>query len=293
MSYHTKLADRGVIAVTGDDCDGFLQGIVTNDVFRVTDTRAGYGAVLTPQGKYLFDFFMIRNGDGLLLDTEKDRIDAFVKKLSMYKLRAKVDITDVSDRFQVCVTFGDSAPDDMKLEARTGTARPDNGGAVFVDPRLTDAGVRSVVKAAALNTNTAPEGNTSATAADYDLHRITLGLPDGSRDLIVEKSVLLENGFDELNGIDWNKGCYMGQEVTARMKHRGLVKKRLVPVSIDGPAPESGTSVTAADRVVGEMRSSASTAGLAMIKLDNLNGDRILRTGDAVISPRKPAWANF
>ena len=128
----------------------------------------------------------------------------------------------------------------------------------------------------------------------WDRRRLALGLPDGSRDLVVEKSVLLENGFDEMNGVDWKKGCYMGQELTARSKYRGLAKKRLTPVIIDGPPPEAGTPVTLDGAEAGEMRSHAGELGLAMLRLDILEqlagGAATLSAGDARLTPREPAW---
>ncbi len=291
MSFHTYLPDRGVIAVTGDDSTGFLQGIVSNDVEKVTETNAGYGAFLTPQGKYLYDFFMARDGDAILVDTERARIDTFIKRLAMYKLRAKVQLEDVSDQYDVAVVFGNDAIDTAGLDSTPGMGRPVDVGCIYVDPRLADAGVRAMQRKGSFDLATL--GSEAVAYADYDQHRIGLGLPDGSRDLVVEKSVLLENGFDELNGVDWGKGCYMGQEVTARTKHRGLVKKRLMPVDIDGPAPEPGTPIMADDREAGEMRSSCGTVGLAVIKLDYVNDAITLNAGDARLAPRKPSWATY
>ena len=127
----------------------------------------------------------------------------------------------------------------------------------------------------------------------YEDLRLGLGVPDGSRDLVVEKSILLEAGFDELNGVDWHKGCYIGQELTARTKYRGLIKRRLVPVAIDGPAPTPGTVVTADGRDVGEMRSSNGGRGLALLRTDAVVEKKRLMAGDAVIVPTKPAWMHF
>lgn len=291
MSNYAHLPDRGIIAITGADCTSFLQGIVSNDVEKITASQAGYGAFLTPQGKYLYDFFMVRVGDAILVDTERDRIAPFIKRLSLYKLRADVQLEDVSEQYGVGVVFGDGALDQTDLDASPGAAVPFGDGVVYVDPRLRDAGARTVLPT---DSNALSSlGGEHVDHSVYDEHRIDLGLPDGSRDLIVEKSVLLENGFDELNGVDWTKGCYMGQEVTARTKHRGLVKKRLMPVTIEGPLPESGSPIMAGDREVGEMRSSCGTTGLAMIKLSYLAEDVTLQAGDAIISPRKPSWATF
>jgi folate-binding protein YgfZ len=147
------------------------------------------------------------------------------------------------------------------------------------DPRLPEAGWRL------LSAEPLP---TTALEADWDRHRLALGLPDGSRDLEAEKTVLLEAGFDELHGVSWSKGCYMGQELTARTKYRGLVKRRLVPVGIEGPLPSPGTPVTLDGTEVGTMRSGRDHAGLAVLRLDSLSG--VLTCGDASLLPRIPAW---
>jgi folate-binding protein YgfZ len=160
-------------------------------------------------------------------------------------------------------------------------AAPTTGGIVFADPRLPEAGWR-VLAPAPLDTD--------ATAEDYDRHRLALGLPDGARDLEAEKSVLLEAGFDELHGVSWSKGCYMGQELTARTRYRGLVKRRLVPVAVDGPLPARGTPLTdAAGAEVGEMRSGRDGQGLAILRLDALERGPFT-AGAARLSPRIPAW---
>lgn len=285
----THLEDRGVIAVTGKDQRTFLQGIVSNDMNKVSDTQAGYGAFLTPQGKYLFDFFMVMQGETLLIETERKRIPDFVKRLTMYKLRADVVLEDVSDSFRVYVAFGAGAAEAFALNDERGSASGYSDGIAFVDPRLSETGVRAILPA-----DTAlPEGVTSSDGDTYDRHRLALGLPDGSRDLVIEKSTLMESGFDELNGIDWQKGCYMGQEVTARMKHRGLTKKRLLPVSIVGDAPEAGADVMMGDRTVGEMRTTNGDLGLAIIRLDALEAGEPMTAGSASIQPNKPDWASF
>ena len=134
-------------------------------------------------------------------------------------------------------------------------------------------------------------GFAAGTVADYESRRLDAGVPDGSRDLPVEKAILLENGFDELHGIDWQKGCYMGQELTARTRYRGLVRKRLLPVEIDGPLPAPGTPVMAGDKEAGEMRSGIDGLGLALLRLEYL--DDGLRCGDSRLKPHRPAWANL
>ena len=158
-----------------------------------------------------------------------------------------------------------------------------------MDPRLAIAGARILLPI----DNSLPKSGRVPIEA-YDIHRLALGLPDGSRDLTLEKATLLENGFDELHGIDWNKGCYIGQELTARTKYRGLVKKRLVPVDITGQLPEPGTPILSENKTVGEIRSGRNHRALALIRLDAINEEnQILHAGSATVIPIKPAWAKF
>ena len=264
----TKLAylpDRGVIAVSGTDRVSFLQGLVSNDVAEATPGRAVWAAFLSPQGKWLADFFIIADGDRLLLDCEHIQAALLTPKLSRYRLRAQVTVQDVSADFAVHAAWGETSP---------------TIGLIAADPRLPDAGWR-VLAGAELPTNASPD--------DWDRHRLTLGLPDGARDLETDKTVLLEAGFDELHGVSWSKGCYMGQELTARTKYRGLIKRRLVPVALDGPLPAPGTPVLRADGLeVGTMRSGRDDQGLATLRLDALAGP--LQCGATRLIPRVPDW---
>jgi len=289
-----KLENRGIIAVSGADSRSFLQGLISNDIEKVSESTAVYSTFLTPQGKYLFDFFISQSGDELLMDCEKDRLPDFMKRLRLYKLRADVEVLDRSENFQVVAIWGDGAIEATGLTPEAGAAKTVTGGTLSVDPRLADAGLRAVLPVG----TTSIDGLTMSEVGftDYDAHRLTLGLPESSRDLIVDKSTLLECGIDDLNGIDWKKGCYMGQEVTARSKYRGLVKKRLVPVEVDGPAPEAGTLIMAGDKQAGEMRSSTGDKGLALIKLEFLGGGIALSVADAPstsLKASKPEWAEF
>jgi hypothetical protein len=280
---------RGVIAVASEDRQGFLQGLVSNDVRRVSGERAVYAALLTPQGRYLHDFFIAAIGDTLYLDCEAERRDDLRKRLSLYRLRSKVTLADATATHAVALMFGDRAPDALGLPAEPGRAAPLEGGVAFVDPRLGALGARAILprdRAAALP---ARLGLAAGTEDDYDRLRLSLGVPDGSRDLGIEKAILLENGFDELGGIDWEKGCYMGQELTARTRYRGLVRKRLLPVAIDGPLPAPGTPLMAGDKEAGEMRSGRDVLGLALVRLEYLDSGPLI-AGASRVTPRVPEW---
>ncbi|NKC29943.1 CAF17-like 4Fe-4S cluster assembly/insertion protein YgfZ [Falsiroseomonas selenitidurans] len=261
------LPERGVVELTGADRLGFLQGLVSNDVALAAPGRAVWAALLTPQGKWLADFFILAEAERLLLEAEAAQVPMLVQRLSRFRLRAQVALRDASGEFHVGAAWGGAVPPAADLAAP--------------DPRLPAAGWRFLA--------TAPFA-ADATAAEYDLHRLSLGLPDGSRDLEPEKSVLLEGGFDELGGVSWSKGCYMGQELTARTKYRGLLKRRIVPVTVQGGLPPRGTPVLRDGTEVGEMRSARDGHGLALLRLDVLAEGVVLSAGGALLTPRVPDW---
>jgi folate-binding protein YgfZ len=281
------LAHRGVIAVTGTDRVEFLQGLISNDTTKVTPDHAIWAALLTPQGRFLNDMFVAAaNGEkALLLETERERAAALARKLTIYKLRSQVKVEDRSSATEVAVVFGPS------LDATTLLPRLSEAGLVaFVDPRLAELGVRVLGPVGELETALAACGGIARPLADYDSLRLRLGVPDGSRDLVVEKALLLENGFDELNGVDWQKGCYMGQELTARTKYRALIRKRLFPVRVEGELPAPGTAILDGSEEVGEVRSGVGGRALAMLRLDAVGSGRTLTAGDARLVPEQPAW---
>ena len=266
MTQLAQLPARGVVAVGGEDRVAFLQGLVSNDVALAAPGRAVWAALLTPQGKWLADFFILTDGNRLLLDCERAQASSIVQRLGRYRLRSRVTIADEAETFSVYAAW-DGTPD---LPV---------GAIAAPDPRLKLAGWRVL--------SSAPLPQT-ADAAAWDAHRLALGLPDGSRDMEAEKSVLLEAGFDELHGVSWSKGCYMGQELTARTKYRGLIKRRLVPVAIEGAAPAPGAPITRAGVEVGELRSVAGGMGMALLRIEALGGP--LDCGVGRIVPRPPEW---
>ena len=290
------LESRGLLTVGGPDGADFLQGLISNDIHRVSPERAIWAALLTPQGKYLHDFFVTAIGAVYHLDCEKPRLVDLGQRLSRYKLRARIDLGIAEDRV-VAALPGEAALAKLGLPADPGAAREIDGGIAYVDPRLAAAGARAVLAKDGAEATLQGLGFQPVSLDAYDRLRLDCGLPDGSRDLVVEKSILLESNFDELHGVDWNKGCYMGQELTARTKYRGLVKKRLLPVAVDGAAPPPGTPVLLDGKDAGEMRSAADGRGLALLRLEQLDralrGDGELRAGEARLTPRKPDWAAF
>ena len=283
------LDGRGILAVSGPDRRAFLQGLVSNDVDKVGRHAARYAALLTAQGKYLHDFIMVEVDESIWIDAEANRLADLKRRLSTYRLRAKVSLDDRAD-LAVAAVFGSAAAIVLDLPGKPGSARPFGSGVAFVDPRLAGLGARVILPRETARQALVDAGLAETGIEAYDGLRLSLGVPDGSRDLVIEKSILLESGFDELHGVDWEKGCYIGQELTARTKYRGLIKKRLMPVRIDGPTPAPGAIVTADGREVGEMRSSRGGLGLALLRIDPVIEGKRLTAGEAIIVPVKPGW---
>ena len=280
-SHFSLLPHRSVISVAGADRVEFLQGLISNDTRKVAPDGAIWAALLTPQGRFLNDMFVADAGNDIFfLETERERAPALAKKLKMYTLRSKVTVEDLGATHEVAAAFGDDASKALGIA----------GAVSFLDPRLDALGVRVIAPAGQAATLLLARGLAEAPLAAYDALRLPLGVPDGSRDLQVEKALLLENGFDELNGIDWKKGCYMGQELTARTKYRALIKKRLFPVKVEGALPEPGTLIHQNGEEVGELRSGTGDRALAMLRLEAARGGGALTAGDARIVAEIPDW---
>ena len=250
--FFTKLQARGLIHIEGTDRHDFLQGLISNDIHKLSAGHLLYACLLTPQGKFLHDFF-IQEGDGfLLLDCEGGaRARDLYQRLGTYRLRTDVRLSIEEDN-PVYAVFG----------LKEG----------LPDPRHPDMDFRSFEK---------PDMEEKP-FAEWDRRRITLGIPDGSRDMEVERSTLLECRIDKLNGIDWNKGCYMGQELTARTHHRGLCKKHLVPVKLNAPAQPPFTDIEICGKIVGNMRSSCGDIGLALLKDEHIKNMKENKNGNLI-----------
>jgi folate-binding protein YgfZ len=259
MSQAARLADRAVLSVSGPEARSFLQGLITNDIEAVKPGHPIYAALLTPQGKILFDLLVFEQDGGLLLDVTASQREALQKRLTMYRLRAKVDI---------------SARGDLAVSADWSSAGS--------DPRNSALGSREI-------TSTGLADGTS----DYLVHRLSLGIPE-SADFGQDRMFALDADLDELHGVAFDKGCYVGQELTARMKHRGTARKRLLPIeTLDGTAlPAIGSSVTAGGRDIGEISSTYGARGFALIRLDRLDemGDAATQAVDTAVRVVKPSW---
>jgi folate-binding protein YgfZ len=269
----TELPDRAVLAVSGPDWRSFLQGLLTQDVETLADGEARFGALLTPQGRLLFDLFIVGTPDGALLDVARDRREALAQRLAMYRLRAQVAIAPAEDRVFVLWGGADGpAHEDVRW---------------MPDPRLPGLGFRAY----GAEPPAAP-GALPATPDDYDAHRLALGAPDPARDFD-DKTYPIEADFDLLNGIDFKKGCYVGQETTSRMKRRGGIKSRTVRIVFEGPPPAPGTPLTNAEGLrAGEVLSGREGAALALIRLERALGAELSAEGRSV-SIRPSNWLDL
>jgi folate-binding protein YgfZ len=294
-AFFELIPTRSVIAIDGEDRAAFMQGLITNDTARIDNDHAVYAALLTPQGKFAFDLMLVGQGDRYLIDAEAERRADLLKRLKMFKLRSKVSLDDLEAEFAVISFFGGDALARLNLAPTPGIARALDNGVVFTDPRLAELGARAFLPRATALQVAAELGFAEAAAGTFGRYRYALGVPENSVDLMPEKAIPLECGFDELNGIDWQKGCYMGQELTARTKYRGLVRKRLLPIQFHGASLPVGTPLLIDGKEVGEVRATQGDRGFALLRLEHL--DAILAKGiDADgthVAATRPAWVKL
>jgi tRNA-modifying protein YgfZ len=254
------LPDRGVVKVSGSDARDFLNNLVTTDVTLLRPGLGRFGALLTPQGKITVDFLITEapsgDGGGFLIDCPRALAQALADKLGFYKLRAKVAVENLSDGLGVLAVWdGDPA------------IKPD---LAFADPRTTALGWRILVPEDLAQKVADLIGADLVDSAAYEADRIKSGVPRGGLDFMYGDAFPHETNMDRLHGVDFDKGCYVGQEVVSRMQHRGTARTRTVRILLDGPAPESGTAILAGDKPVGTMGSSADGAGLALVRTDRV-----------------------
>jgi folate-binding protein YgfZ len=274
------LADRAVLGVRGPDARKFLQGLITNDVAKAEDGRAIHAGLLSPQGKILFDFIVVRAGDGFLIEVSRETAKELIKRLGFYRLRAQVELSEETS-LGVAAIWGDPP-------------RLPEGAIVYRDPRLPELGNRAFMP---IDTAAADFGCEAATEDDYHALRIKLGVPEGGRDYAFGDAFPHEALFDQLNGVDFAKGCYVGQEVVSRMEHRGTARKRVVPVEGEAPLPAPGTDIEAEGVAIGSLGSVSGRSGLAMIRLDRaeaaLAESKTLTAGGIKLALHRPAFARF
>jgi len=252
-----RLDSRALISITGEDAKPFLHNLLTQAVETLADGELRFGALLSPPGRLLFDLFILGQGDSVLLDVAADRREALLQRLTMYRLRAKVQV----------------AADDRYVFA----AWPGAPAGFIPDPRTPLMGGRFYGDATA-----------DAVQADYDAHRLSIGLPDPTADAPQDKTYPIEADFDLLNGIDFHKGCFVGQETTSRMKRRGAIKNRMLPLDFDGPPPAFGAEVLKGELRAGEVLSGRDGSAMALLRVDRIDGD--LTVDGRPVRLRKPAW---
>jgi len=241
--------DRAVLRIGGTDAEHFLQGLVTNDLCRLAEGPV-YAAMLSPQGKYLFDFIMVRDGIGILLDVDAARAADLAKRLSLYRLRAKVEIAEAG------------------LSVIVGTGASPAGIGAAPDPRDARLGWRALVA----DPDAALAGIAPLSPEDYAALRVDCAVPASGVELLPDDSYVLEMDFERLNGVDFRKGCYVGQEVTARMKHKTELRKGLARVEIEGDAPPPGAEITSDGKSVGYLGTRTGGRGLAYLRFDRAQG---------------------
>ncbi|MEZ5757410.1 MAG: hypothetical protein R3D86_04245 [Emcibacteraceae bacterium] len=257
--------NRAIITLSGPERRSLLQGIITNDIERLNSEAAVYSALLTPQGKFLYDFILSERDNTIYMDCEAQFQSALIQKLMMYRLRKDVEILDRSEQFSIITSA-------QPLEEYEFS---------FSDPRLPDLGYRAIIE-------TMPVGGDDK---PYHLRRIKLGIPEGTQDFIMDKSTILEGHFEELKGVDFKKGCYVGQEVTARMKYRSKVKKQMFPVTLSGPVPQFGSLIMDENgNKIGDLRSSCDKNAIALFNIEKMEFGREYSCCDIKVTPFMPGF---
>lgn len=274
------LTRRGVIRIAGTDATKLLDGLVTNALDLLETSPAIHSGLLSPQGKILFDFFITRAGDDLIIDTMAGEVAELIKRLTFYRLRADVSFEDLSEQYLIVAAWGDDKPS------------VPGGIIAFPDPRNTALGYRLIVPRERL----AELPGEMTDEAAYDAHRIAVGIPEAGIDYALGDTFPHEALYDQLNSVDFKKGCYIGQEVVSRMQHRGTARKRIVPVQGDGPLA-GAAEVTAGAATIGTLGSVSASRGLALLRLDRANeaagkGEAIT-AGGVTITIEKPDWLDI
>jgi tRNA-modifying protein YgfZ len=281
------LPDRGVIKIAGEDTRKFLNGLITVDTAKVTPTDAAFAALLTPQGKVIGDFIVAeapeQNGGGFFLDCPRALATTLVQRFNFYRLRAKVIIEDLSDALGVMALWEGEASSQY--------------GLCYADPRLLDLGMRCMLAPHLAAEAAAELGAELVEAAAYEAHRIAHAIPRGGLDFIYGDAFPHDTDMDQLGGVDFDKGCFIGQEVVSRIEHRGTARTRAVAVRFDRFAPEPGTAVVAGERAIGTFGSSAQGRGIATLRLDRLGEalaeGKAVSAGGIELHVAKPVWARF
>ena len=284
------LEDRGLLYINGDDAKEFLQNIITNNIENVSDNRSCFSALLTPQGKYLYDFIIIKHKLGYLLDCEKKNIDDLYKHLNLYRLRSKVEILNLSNEFVVASLSKEKFLEIENSKDEEGFTIKFREDPLLLDPRNKKLGARLVINLEKLYLSLKKLGLTVSDVREYYNHSYELGIPQIDTKNLQDKIFGIECNFEELNGIDFSKGCYVGQENTARIKLKDKLNKRLFAIKVlDGEL--NSEEITLENKNIGKLLINSENP-FALIKLENkkFNFDLDLKCGDANIKAIKPSW---
>ena len=260
--------DRSFFEIKGEDKDTFLQGLITNDINKCTDKKSIYSAFLSPQGKFLADFFILKYENSYLFETPKLFLEELLKKLNNYKLRSKIDIVEKQSLISLSILGGDEIFG--KLDSLGSTIKIDDGYA-FIDPRNKELGIKVIINKDTINFFAKKYDLIEEDINKYEEIRINNAIPNSIFDLKYNNSLILENNFDKINAISWDKGCYVGQEITARIKYRSLLKKNLLKVKILNGFVSSGDHIYFEEKLIGTITSNNKNIALAMIRLSDFD----------------------
>ena len=280
----TELSDRGLVKINGSDCSEFLQNLISCNIQKVESVGPQYGALLSPQGKLLFDFIIIQSQDFFLFDIQKSLVSDFIKKLTMYKLRADVDIEDLSDKFAVIgIWNADEIPDWVETP--------------FIDPRFRQLGYRVILERKKLPSFLSQISTEISTLDDYNQHRIELCIPTGVNDFDYGTVFPHDINMDYLNGIDFSKGCFVGQEVVSRMRHRGTARRRCINVFSTEHPLSPNVEISADGKNIGLIGSTFENLGIAIVRLDRAKSafdDAIKFLADGIeVEFKQSKWTDF
>ena len=279
---YCELENRELLKIGGGEAESFLQGILTCNLDTISPNGAGFGGLLTPQGKILFDFFVVRDNGDFILDVDARQIDELVRRLTFYRLRADVtfDVGNGETTVFACWNVDTQMPE---VRERVTTI-------TIADPRHDEMGYRIYSK-------TSPVGMKRENIEQYNAHRIELGIPEGGVDYLYGSAFPHEALYDEIGGVDFSKGCYVGQEVVSRMHHRGTARKRFIQISSESTIPEPGSKITISEKSVGEVTSAAGHNGLALVRLDHvgraIHNNQEIHIGDIIVTLHIQPWVNF
>lgn len=270
QNIYIPLAHRAVIKISGNDAATFLQGLITNDIHKATEQNPLYALMLTPQGKYLYDFFIAKRDGEYFLDVSSTYKNDIIKRLSMYKLRSDVAISDISTQYECAILMGEALTKEIDNDEK-GSIRPFCKGTAYIDPRNPQLGARAFIERENHYQSFEAKEFSAADISTYEEARISLAIADGDHDMISGESFPLDFGMDTLGAIDFKKGCYVGQEVTARVHHKSSPKKAIYRVrSVAGNLPQAGTAISYDGKKLGELRSAIEKNGLALLRKDDV-----------------------